>query len=478
VILKERGKEAGKDSLTIAERVKGRVFLEMLATRQLRGKTKEDEAVLKKDREFQEALLSLRKKIEVMEGLKRRVPQEEINTLKDKLASKEKEYTTFIEEVKLTGSELSSLLTVAPLSPSKLKSLLDPTTSMLEYLTTKDATYAWLITKNDIKVYEIPIKEKELLSKLDDFLLPNISNKARKTRPVMVYAPTSEEKDTTPQERERNRQHFSQVSQGFYKDIVAPIEKDIKTKNLIIVPHGVLHKVPFSALSDGKTYLIEKYSLSILPSASVLDYVVKKRKPDKDKILTLANPVTDYVPLDFAEVEGSTVSKLFPKSELCVKEKATETLSKKRSIDFNIIHFASHGQFNERQPLQSGLILAKDTENDGFLQVHEIFGLDLKNANVVTLSACETALSKIQGGDDLVGLSRGFIYAGTPSLLATLWEVDDQSTAILMEHFYKNWLKGMTKPEALRQAQITLKQIPQYNHPFYWAPFVMIGDSQ
>jgi CHAT domain-containing protein len=100
----------------------------------------------------------------------------------------------------------------------------------------------------------------------------------------------------------------------------------------------------------------------------------------------------------------------------------------------------------------------------------------LKNANLVTLSACETALSKIQGGDDLVGLSRGFIYAGTPSLLATLWEVDDQSTSILMEHFYKNWLKGMSKSVALRQAQITLKQIPQYSHPSFWAPFVMIGD--
>jgi CHAT domain-containing protein len=94
----------------------------------------------------------------------------------------------------------------------------------------------------------------------------------------------------------------------------------------------------------------------------------------------------------------------------------------------------------------------------------------------VTLSACETALSKIQGGDDLVGLSRGFIYAGTPSLLATLWKVDDASTAKLMELFYGNWKKGMTKPEALRQAQLTLKSMPQYRHPFYWAPLVMIGD--
>ncbi|MCX5814314.1 MAG: CHAT domain-containing protein, partial [Proteobacteria bacterium] len=104
------------------------------------------------------------------------------------------------------------------------------------------------------------------------------------------------------------------------------------------------------------------------------------------------------------------------------------------------------------------------------------FSMNLANANLVTLSACETALAKVTGGDDLVGLSRGFIYAGTPSLLATLWEVDDQSTSIIMESFYKNWLKGMSKPEALRQAQIALKKIPRYAHPHYWAAFEMIGD--
>jgi len=154
----------------------------------------------------------------------------------------------------------------------------------------------------------------------------------------------------------------------------------------------------------------------------------------------------------------------------------TETAAKKKVSSFNIVHFATHGEFNDRQPLQSGLLLAKDEENDGYFQVHEIFGMDLKNANLVTLSACETALAKIMGGDDLVGLSRGFIYAGTPSLLAILWKVDDPATSKLMEYFYQNWKQGMSKPEALRRAQIALKDIPQYSHPYYWAPFVMIGD--
>jgi CHAT domain-containing protein len=207
-----------------------------------------------------------------------------------------------------------------------------------------------------------------------------------------------------------------------------------------------------------------------------MEHIVKKRKAEKERLLVFANPKTEYVPLEFAEIEGRTISKLFPQNEVYSREKATETIAKKKVSSFNIVHFAIHGEFNDRQPLQSGLLLAKDEENDGYLQVHEIFGMDLRNASLVTLSACETALSKIFGGDDLVGLSRGFIYAGTPSLLATLWKVDDPATSKLMEYFYQNWKQGMSKPEALRQAQIALKNIPQFRHPYYWAPFVMIGD--
>jgi len=374
---------------------------------------------------------------------------------------------------------LASLISANPAPVETIQSLLDKDTTLLEYYATKETLYAWLVTREGAKVYEIPVKEKDLQGKVDQFLLPNISNRARKAEPVITYGIGSDyQKEVTEVEREANRQKFTQTASDFYKTILSPVEKEIRTEKLIIVPHGVLHKVPFSALTDGKSYLVDRYALSILPAASVMEYVVKKRKPGKESLLTLANPKTDYVPLGFAEAEGKTLSTLFPKNETYFRDKATETVARKKAPDFNILHFAGHGEFNDRQPLQSGLLLAKDEENDGYLQVHEIFGMNLQNANLVTLSACETALSKIQGGDDLVGLSRGFIYAGTPSILATLWKVDDASTAKLMELFYRNWQKGMTKPESLRQAQITLKSMPQYRHPFYWAPFVMLGDWQ
>ncbi len=487
VLLKESKEGSQKESLTYAERIKSRTFIEMLGARGAVGR-KEDAAILQQDRAFQEQIVLLKKRIGIIEELGANAPEREKGLLEKELDQQLSKYETFLREVKLKGTEVGSLIGAESISIDSIQTLLDPSTTLLEYLTTNDKIYAWLVTKDAISVYEMnlgvkgdrpePFTVASLLEKkVNDFLLPNISNKPRKAAdPIMVYVPSDEQKEITQAERERNRRRFSQSVQDFYKDMLSPIEKDIKTKNLIIVPHGVLHKVPFAALSDGTQYMADKYALTILPAASVVEYVVKKRKAAKSTILIMANPKTDYVPLDFAEVEGENISKLFPSREVYTLDKATESIAKNKSSSFNIIHFASHGQFNEKQPLQSGLLLARDKENDGFLQVHEIFSLDLKNANLVTLSACETALAKVQGGDDLVGLSRGFIYAGTPSLLASLWEVDDKSTSILMESFYKNWLNGMSKPDALREAQIELKKIPQYSHPFYWAPFIMIGD--
>lgn len=460
VLFKEKAEGYASKALFYAERVKSRSFLDMLSQENKKGKTAEDQAVMEKDRNYQKRILELRnkgagKEIEKLQG----------------------EYEAFIKEVKLQYSELASLISVNPAQVKEVQSELDKDVTLLEYYTTGNRTYAWVLTREDIKVYEIPLTEKDLKEKVDSFLLPNISNLPRKTEPVIIFSTGDEDKkETTEKEREENRERFYHLASDLYNSIMTPFEKDIRTDKLIIVPHGVLHRVPFSTLTDGKRFLVDKYAISVLPAASVAEFIVKKRKPNKEKLLALANPQTDYVPLGFAEVEGKVLSTLFPQNEVYFRERATETIVKKRASDFNIIHFASHGEFNDRQPLQSGLLLAKDSENDGYLQVHEIFGMDLRNANLVTLSACETALSKITGGDDLVGLSRGFIYAGTPSLLATLWKVDDKSTSILMEQFYKNWQKGMSKPEALRQAQITLKAMPQYRHPFYWAPFVMIGD--
>lgn len=477
ILLKEKSGNYEKEALSYAERIKSRLFLEMLVTRGVGGKGKEDQRVLAQDRKLQEEIALLRGRLSVLEELGSKAPVYERRKIEEELGKRVAEYEQFIKEVKLQDTELASLISVESSPIERLQLILEPDTTLIEYFSTNNSLYVWLVTKDDIRAYEIALNEKDLIKKVDGFLLPNISNRSRKAEPMITLAAGEDyKKEVSEGERKVNREKFLQVASDLYQSILALVEKDIKTDKLIIVPHGVLHKVPFSALHDGSKYLIDKYSISVFPAASVIEYVIKKRKSEKEKLLVLANPQTDYVSLVFAEVEAKILSAMFPQNEVYYREKATETMAKKRASDFHVIHFATHGEFNDRQPLQSGLLLARDGENDGFLQVHEVFGMDLANANLVTLSACETALSKIQGGDDLIGLSRGFFYAGAPSLLATLWKVDDASTAKLMEFFYKNWQGGMSKPEALRRAQITLKAMPQYKHPFYWAPFVMIGD--
>lgn len=457
-----KGKIAGYESksLQYAERAKSRTFVESLATRALKGKSPEDAAILAKEKEIQQNILVLEKRARVMGELGEKAPVGELEKILSELKKSREEYERFIKEVKLKNSELASLISVEPPSIEHIQSLLEPDVSLIEYFITEEKTYAWLVKKDEIKACEISLGRKALEDKVNDFLLPNILNGrmlAQIPRDIILLPTDTAAKVPSESEKEQISRKFYEMEKEFNTLLWSPIEKDINTKRLVIVPHGVLHKVPFSTLSNGEKILAERYTLSFLPAASVLEFVVKKRKTGEGGLIAFANPEVEAEALPNAETEVKSIGALFPKKTVYTQKEATETRAQVQSPDYNYIHFACHGVFNELQPMQSGLALTKDAANDGRLRVHEIFGLDLKHANLVTLSACNTALCKIRGGDDLVGLSRGFIYAGTPSLLATLWAVNDVSTSILMREFYNNLKQGMSKPEALRQAQLKLK---------------------
>ena len=158
--------------------------------------------------------------------------------------------------------------------------------------------------------------------------------------------------------------------------------------------------------------------------------------------------------------------------DILKRDSATEQALVKSSAEYGIIHIASHGEFDSVNPLFSRILLAKDREEDGNLEVEEIFRLTL-NADLVVLSACQSGLGKLQKGDEMIGLSRAFTYAGTHSLLSTLWRVSDVTTAILVKHFYRNY-SVEDKAASLRKAQLLVKRY--YPHPSYWAGFVLSGD--
>jgi CHAT domain-containing protein len=227
--------------------------------------------------------------------------------------------------------------------------------------------------------------------------------------------------------------------------------------DLIVVPHDVLHYLPFHALySPHGKYLIEEHTLHYLSSASLLPFVVGKRREGSTTILSIGNPHArdDRDNLPLAESEAIEVKKQFPSSLVLLREDASEAKVKRLSPNYDVLHFAGHAELNEKEPLESAILLANDGGEDGRLEVREIFGMNLK-ANLVVLSGCETGLGKLSTGDELVGLTRAFIYAGAPSVVASLWKVDDASTAYLMSSFYKN-LRTKTEAEALREAQLEM----------------------
>jgi CHAT domain-containing protein len=141
----------------------------------------------------------------------------------------------------------------------------------------------------------------------------------------------------------------------------------------------------------------------------------------------------------------------------------------------SLIHLATHADLDEEDPLGSALLLHPEGSDSGRLEVQEIFGLDL-HASLVILSACDTSLGKLTRGDELIGLTRAFIYAGTPSVISTLWRVEDRASYELMRVFYRNLRAGQSKGDALRQAQLVTLQ--EYPHPYYWAAYQLVGEAR
>jgi CHAT domain-containing protein len=209
----------------------------------------------------------------------------------------------------------------------------------------------------------------------------------------------------------------------------------------------------------------------------VLRYTLERRPQEKNrKVLAIGNPDLGNRALDlpFAEREAATLHWNYADVTLLTSELATESWVREHIDEFGIIHLASHGEFDPINPLFSSVRLARDPANDGRLEAEEIFGLDLK-ADLVVLSACQTGLGDLQRGDDVVGMNRAFLFAGTHALLSSLWRVSDVATAIEMKQFYRDYGK-LNKAEALRKAMLHVKG--RYPHPGYWGAFVLTGDYE
>lgn len=270
-----------------------------------------------------------------------------------------------------------------------------------------------------------------------------------------------------------------------------------------IIPHNVLHYLPFAALTDGKRYLCDEYMLFNLPGATILKFLQEKHPYPDNTVLAMANTWAEgFGELVFADQEVRAIATCYARyynTRLYISRKdaqnsplketttqnpllreaqwrgqATETTFKKLASQFSILHLSAHGKLNITNPFFPRILLAPDTENDGALEVHEIYELNLEQTGLVVLSACDTKLGAISQGDDIVGLNRAFIYAGAPSVIASLWKVDDRATRDLMTALYLQLKFSRNTAHALRAAQRITRY--KYPHPYYWAAFVLTGD--
>jgi CHAT domain-containing protein len=246
--------------------------------------------------------------------------------------------------------------------------------------------------------------------------------------------------------------------------LLAPLEPWIGERRLVAVPHRALHYVPFHALYDGERYVVERREVCTAPSASVLRRCLRGPRTPRRRALLLGVPDA-RAPRVRDEVLG--LAPLFPEPIALLGGEAQAGELRRHAPEADLLHLACHGTFRPDNPLFSALHLA-----DGRFTVRDAYTLQL-GCELVVLSACETGVSSVAPGDELIGLARGFFAAGAPALLVSLWTVDDTSTAALMAHFYTRLRAGETPASALRAAQRELMRL--HPHPFFWAPFVLMG---
>jgi tetratricopeptide (TPR) repeat protein len=275
----------------------------------------------------------------------------------------------------------------------------------------------------------------------------------------------------------RSAQELYYYSRSLHEQLIQPVNDYIADKRrLIVIPTGPLATVPFHLLRDRNgRMLLEEHVVSYAQSIGVLKHCLGRGKKVGGDVVVVADPARPEpgARLRFAETEASAIRGVFPSAEILTGDRATETAVKRALSTADVLHFACHGLLDRKSPMNSALALTPDDVNDGLLTAREICDFPVK-AGLVVLSACESGSGALSPGwQELVGMSRAWLLAGTPSAVLSLWRIDDRATGELMAEFYGN-LATMPRAEALRKAQMTMTE--KYAAPYYWGAFVLYGD--
>lgn len=366
-----------------------------------------------------------------------------IKHLKNQIAEKQQVYETLLISLKASNPEYAALLSVDPLELADLQQLLDDQTTLLVYAVAPAQTTVFVISRATLEAVNVPVSEKNLYLAI------------RETRQTV---------DADDPASASWRQ--------LYDWLIAPVHPLLKTPIVGIVPDGVLHYLSFAALQEPTLqYFGDQFLLFSLPNASTFKFIQVKRKAEAGPALVMGYKGYEP-PLQFAEQEALHVADL-RHAQVLVGEQATKEAFRQFAQNSAVIHLSAHALLNAQSPFFSGILLY-----DGQLTVQDVFAMPLPKLDLAVLSACNTQLGETfeqhHTGREIVALNRAFIYAGAPSVVASLWNVNDQATYDFMVAFHTALTHGLNKAEAVQQAQIETRR--KYPQPRYWAAFALTGD--
>lgn len=374
--------------------------------------------------------------------LSKPVGQQDAASVEEARREREKrlaEYRQFLVELFRTQPELAGLISVNPKQLRLKQKTLAEGVALVEYLCGQNQLYLFLVTRQNLVVRVVDLPRDQLTARI-------------RTLRRLAFA--------------RQNPELQSASRDLYRDLLGPVEAELQgIDTLGVLPTGPLHYLPFQLLvDDSGGYLVDRFACINLCEESFLT-PSQSGPVAPQRLLLLGNPDGT---LRFAEEEVRRIAELYPGSQAYVREEARKELVA-RAEGYQGLHIASHGILDSKDAQQSYIQLASER-----LTLKEIWGLDLRGVELVTLSACQTALGESNPGDDMISLENAFVFAGAHAVVASLWKVDDAATGALMVEFYRQ-LKSETPTRALQKAQQAVRR--QYPEPYYWAPFVLIGPA-
>jgi CHAT domain-containing protein len=366
------------------------------------------------------------------------------------IVTKEEEIARALRELAIKDSEYVSLQQINIAGIEEVQHFIPDRTTLIEYFSTQQELMAFVVSSRTATAIRqlapaghVREVQENLSFQLESFLLGGEFVNAHSQQILHVAL------------------HYLQA---LHRTLVEPLLAEISTPHVIIVPHGSLHYLPFHAFYDGSRYLIDRFEITYAPSASVLRYCMDK--PDVEDARPLIVGLADAA-APRVDVEISALRNVFPEATVLAGDQADRAAFARAAQHASFVHVATHATYRRDNPMFSSFKLA-----DGYVTALDLFSMNCQ-ANLVTLSGCQSGLGQITESDDLLGLRRGFFYAGARSLMMSLWTVSDESTVILMNEFYKEWRAGASKSRALQMAMQTLRRT--HPNPFHWAPFVLVG---